>query len=134
VISHAEATDHIQEASGLDALSGLWNCALDTLLVTGAWPQVPRLKLFVMEDDDEKKYCRNELVLGDTTQPSSQMGPWYLFQVGHDRDRGRWEGPPEAVNTGCMHMDDCAVYCSCLCVCRQHLMSLAMLDTASCVL
>jgi hypothetical protein len=52
--------------------------------------QVPRLKLFVMEDGPDKKYCRTELILGDNTQPSSQMGPWFLFQVREEaREGGR---------------------------------------------
>jgi hypothetical protein len=55
--------------------------------------QVPQLKLFVMQDaGGNKKYCRNELVLGNSTQPSSQSGSWYLFQVregASEMQRGR---------------------------------------------
>ncbi|KAJ9509472.1 hypothetical protein QJQ45_001939 [Haematococcus lacustris] len=41
---------------------------------------VPGLKLFIMQEE-LKQYCRNELVLGNTTLPTGTQGEWYSFVI-----------------------------------------------------
>ncbi|KAL6758139.1 hypothetical protein V8C86DRAFT_3025649 [Haematococcus lacustris] len=78
--------------------------------------EVPGLKLFIMQEE-LKQYCRNELVLGNTTLPTGTQGEWYSFVIPlADFGCGGGTGYPELADIDRVDFQNMAIRNAVVCI------------------
>ncbi|GFH23772.1 expansin-like EG45 domain-containing protein [Haematococcus lacustris] len=78
--------------------------------------RVPGLKLFIMQEE-LKQYCRNELVLGNTTLPTGTQGEWYSFVIPlADFGCGGGTGYPELADIDRVDFQNMAIRNAVVCI------------------